>query len=73
MVASGGWAKVAASSSASTGSTLTLKTPVARTFLSVVASFSNEQPTRRGLKESCISQSAIIPFNSPASLREPMT
>ena len=42
--------------------TLTLKTPVSCRFLSVVALRSSETIMSRGWKDTCITQSAIIPL-----------
>ena len=54
-------------------SRFTVNAPVSRTKRSVRASFSIEAATSRGLKDTCITQSAIIRFRSPAAFTDPIT
>ena len=54
-------------------SRLTVKAFVSRTNRSVRASFSIDAATSRGLKDTCITQSAIIRFRSPEALTDPIT
>ena len=54
-------------------SRFTVKARVSRTKRRVRASFSIEAATNRGLKDTCITQSAIIRLRSPEALTDPTT